>query len=202
MKLSKVFTNSIFKNNPIFMQLIGLCSILAISSNLINSLAMGVAVTFVLIMSNLCVSALRKVIPDEIRIPAFIVIIATFVTLVEMILHAYFPAIYNALGIFLPLIVVNCCILGEAEGFAYQNKVIPSIIDGLGTGIGYLLAIASMAVIRELFGYGTLLDINIFPESYPGIGFLASPAGAFMLLGLLIAAFRTKMNKHLSKEDK
>src|SRR5699024_361592 len=115
--------------------------------------------------------------------PAFIVIIATFVTLVEMVLEAYVPAVFESLGIFLPLIVVNCCILGEAEGFAYKNKVIPSIIDGLGTGVGYSIAVISMGLIRELLGFGTLLDANILPESYPGIGFLVSPAGAFMLLG-------------------
>ena len=125
MKLSKVFLDGAFKNNPVFIQLIGLCSTLAITNNLTNSLAMGVAVTFVLIMSNGVVSALRKIIPDKIRIPCFIVVIATFVTLVQMILQAYSQPIYAALGIFLPLIVVNCCILGEAEGFAYKNPLIP-----------------------------------------------------------------------------
>lgn len=195
MKLSKVFSDSIFKNNPIFMQLIGLCSVLAVTNKLSNSIAMGAAVTFVLIMSNMFVSIFRKFIPETIRIPAFIVIIATFVTLVEMILEAYVPAIFEALGIFLPLIVVNCCILGEAEGFAYKNKVIPSIIDGLGTGVGYSIAVISMGLIRELLGFGTLLDANILPEAYPGIGFLVSPAGAFMLLGLLIAGFRSWMKK-------
>ena len=192
MGLGKVFSNSIFKNNPIFMQMIGLCSVLAISTSVTSAIAMGVAVTFVLICSNAVVSILRKIIPSNVRIPAFIVVI---VTLVEMVLHAYSPAIYNALGIFLPLIVVNCCILGEAEGFAYQNKLIPSIVDGLGTGIGYLLAMLSMAVVRELFGHGTLLDKQIFPEAYPGIGILTSPAGAFILLGLLIAAYRAIMAK-------
>ena len=195
MGLGKVFSNSIFKNNPIFMQMIGLCSVLAISTSVTSAIAMGVAVTFVLICSNAVVSILRKISPSNVRIPAFIVVIATFVTLVEMVLHAYSPAIYNALGIFLPLIVVNCCILGEAEGFAYQNKLIPSIVDGLGTGIGYLLAMLSMAVVRELFGHGTLLDKQIFPEAYPGIGILTSPAGAFILLGLLIAAYRAIMAK-------
>lgn len=197
MSLSRVFTNSIFKNNPIFMQLIGLCSILAVTSSLSNAIAMGAAVTFVATMSNTVVSLLRKIIPDKIRIPAFIVVIATFVTLVEMVLHAYMPAIYNALGIFLPLIVVNCCILGEAEGFAYQNKVIPSFVDGVGTGLGYTLAAVAMGVIRELIGSGSLLGIPILPESYPGVGFMISPAGAFILLGLLIAGFRAQMKKRL-----
>lgn len=190
MKLGQVFKDGMLKNNPIFIQLIGLCSTLAVTNNLQNSLAMGVAVTFVLVMSNGVVSLLRKVIPDKIRIPCFIVVIATFVTLVEMILHAYSSAIYSALGIFLPLIVVNCCILGEAEGFAYKNAFIPSLVDGLGTGVGYTIAVFLMGFIRELLGYGTLLDKQILPESYPGIGLMAAPAGAFILLGFLIAAFR------------
>lgn len=195
MGLGKVFSDSIFKNNPILVQMIGLCSVLAVSTSVTSAITMGVAVTFVLIGSNAVVSLLRNVIPNNVRIPAFIVVIATFVTLVQMVLHAYNPAIYNALGIFLPLIVVNCAILGEAEGFAYQNKLIPSIVDGLGTGIGYTLALLAMAVIRELFGHGTLLDKQIFPEAYPGIGILTSPAGAFILLGLLIAAYRAIMAK-------
>lgn len=195
MKLSKVLTNSMFKNNPIFMQLIGLCSTLAITNNMRNALGMGVAVTFVLIMSNCVVSLFRKIIPDKIRIPCFIVVIATFVTLVEMILHAYVVTIYEALGIFLPLIVVNCCILGEAEGFAYKNAVLPSIVDGLGTGLGYLMAVLSMGIIREFFAYGTLMDAQILPESYPGIGLFGAPAGAFILLAFLIAGFRQILNK-------
>lgn len=199
MKLSKVFTNAMFKNNPIFMQLIGLCSTLAITNNLTNSIAMGIAVTFVLIMSNAVVSILRKVIPDKIRIPCFIVVIASFVTLVQMILQAYVPPIYRALGIFLPLIVVNCCILGEAEGFAYKNKVIPSIIDGLGTGVGYTMAVCIMGLIREFFGYGSLLNIQLIPENlYPGIGIFGAPAGAFILLGFVIAGFRSVMSRRAS----
>ena len=162
MKLSKVFLDGAFKNNPVFIQLIGLCSTLAITNSLTNSLAMGIAVTFVLIMSNTVVSALRKIIPDKIRIPCFIVVIATFVTLVQMILQAYSQPIYAALGIFLPLIVVNCCILGEAEGFAYKNPLIPSIVDGIGTGVGYTIAVLAMGLVREFFGYGTLFNVNIF----------------------------------------
>ena len=184
-----------FKNNPVFIQQIGLCSVLAVTTTVTNSIAMGAAVTFVLIMSNFVVSLLRKVIPSKIRIPCFIVVIATFVTLVQMILQAYSKPIYNALGIFLPLIVVNCCILGEAEGFAYKNKVIPSIVDGLGTGLGYTIAVLSMGIIREFFGYGTLFDANILPESYPGIGVMSAPAGAFIILGFLIALFRNLLTR-------
>ena len=195
MNLFKVFKDSMLKNNPIFIQLIGLCSTLAITNNLMNAIAMGVAVTFVLIMSNAVVSIFRKIIPDKIRIPCFIVVIATFVTLVEMILHAFSPAIYSALGIFLPLIVVNCCILGEAEGFAYKNKVIPSIVDGLGTGVGYSIAVILMGCFRDLFGYGTLLNQRILPEAFPGIGLMGAPAGAFILLGFLIAAFKYLLSR-------
>ena len=195
MKLSKVFLDGAFKNKPVLIQLIGICSTLAITNNLTNSLAMGVAVTFVLIMSNGVVSALRNIIPDKIRIPCFIVVIATFVTLVQMILQAYFQSIYAALGIFLPLIVVNCCILGEAEGFAYKNKLVPSIVDGIGTGVGYTLAVLSMGLVREFFGYGTLFEKQILPESYPGIGLMGAPAGAFILLGFLIAGFRLLLNR-------
>lgn len=195
MNLFKVFKDSMLKNNPIFIQLIGLCSTLAITNNLMNAIAMGVAVTFVLIMSNAVVSIFRKIIPDKIRIPCFIVVIATFVTLVEMILHAFSPAIYSALGIFLPLIVVNCCILGEAEGFAYKNKVIPSIVDGLGTGVGYSIAVILMGFFRELLGYGTLLNQRILPEAFPGIGLMGAPAGAFILLGFLIAAFKYLLSR-------
>lgn len=195
MNLGKVFTNSMLKHNPIFMQLIGLCSVLAITNTLQNAIAMGAAVTFVLIMSNAVVSIFRRVIPDKIRIPCFIVVIATFVTLVQMILHAFSPAIYGALGIFLPLIVVNCCILGEAEGFAYKNKLIPSIVDGLGTGVGYSMAVIIMGFCRELIGYGTLLDKRVLPEAFPGIGLMGAPAGAFILLGFLIAAFKTILSR-------
>ena len=195
MKLSKVFLDGAFKNNPVFIQLIGLCSTLAITNNLTNSLAMGVAVTFVLIMSNGVVSALRNIIPDKIRIPCFIVVIATFVTLVQMILQAYSQPIYSALCIFLPLIVVNCCILGEAEGFAYKNALVPSIVDGIGTGVGYTIAVLAMGLVREFFGYGTLFNVNILPESYPGIGIMGAPAGAFILLGFLIAGFKLLLNR-------
>ncbi len=195
MKLSKIFSNAVFKQNPIFVQMIGLCSVLAVTTNVINSLSMGVAVTFVLIMSNAVVSILRKVIPGNIRIPIFVVVIATFVTLVEMILQAYAIDIYNALGIFLPLIVVNCAILGRAEGFAYDNKLIPSIVDGLGTGVGYTLSVLLMGIFRELFGAGSLMGIQILPDAIPRIGILVTPAGAFILLAFLTAWFKAAVNK-------
>ena len=150
MNLFKIFKKGIIKDNPIFVQLIGMCSVLAVSSSVTSSLAMGAAVTVVLVGSNLVVSVLRKVIPSKIRIPAFIVIIATFVTIIEMFLHAYAQPIYKSLGIFLPLIVVNCAILARAEAFAYKNGVLPSIIDGLGTGLGYTIAITVLGTVREI----------------------------------------------------
>ncbi len=198
MKLSKIFIDGIFKNNPILIQLIGLCSVLAVTTSVVNSLSMGAAVIFVAAMSNTVVSAIRKFTPSKIRIPIFIVVIATFVTVVQMVLNAYAISIYNALGIFLPLIVVNCLILGRAEGFAYKNKVIPSLVDGIGAGVGYTLSVLIMGIVRELFGNGTLFDIQILPDFIPRIGVLLAPAGAFITLGFLIAIFKYVVNKKMA----
>lgn len=198
MKLGKIFMDGIFKNNAIFVQLIGLCSVLAITTSAINSISMGVAVTFVLVMSNAVVSAIRKITPNKIRIPIFIVVIASFVTIVQMVLEAYALPIYNALGIFLPLIVVNCCILGRAEGFAYKNAVVPSIVDGLGTGVGYTLSVFMMGAVRELFGAGELFGITILPEFIPRVGVLLAPAGAFILLAFYIAGFKIFVEKNIA----
>lgn len=198
MKLSKIFVDGIFKNNPILIQLIGLCSVLAVTTSVVNSLSMGAAVIFVAAMSNTVVSAIRKFIPSKIRIPIFIVVIATFVTVVQMVLNAYAISIYNALGIFLPLIVVNCLILGKAEGFAYKNKVIPSLVDGIGAGVGYTLSVLILGIVRELFGNGTLFDIQILPDFIPRIGVLLAPAGAFITLGFLIAIFKYVVNKKMA----
>ena len=201
MNLFKTLKNGIIKDNPIFVQLIGMCSVLAVSNTLINSFAMGLSVTAVLIASNLVVSALRNIIPSKIRIPAFIVVIATFVTIIEMFMQAYAPPIYEALGIFLPLIVVNCAILGRAEAFAYKNPILPSIFDGLGTGIGFTLGISALGVVRELFGAGTLLGINIFPEAFKPIGLFAMHPGSFIVLGVLIALFNVARKKQDQKQQ-
>ncbi|NLW43305.1 MAG: electron transport complex subunit E [Tissierellia bacterium] len=203
MKLSKVLIDGIFKNNPILIQLIGLCSVLAVTTTVVNSFSMGMAVIFVAAMSNTVVSAIRKITPDKIRIPIFIVVIATFVTIVQMVLNAYALSIYNALGIFLPLIVVNCLILGRAEGFAYKNKVLPSLVDGIGAGIGYTLSVLLMGLIREIFGSGTLLagtamEIQVLPDFIPKIGVLVAPTGAFITLGFLIAVFKYFVNKKMA----
>ena len=159
--LGKVFSDGIFKNNPVFVQLVGMCSVLGVSSTLQNAFGMGLSVIFVLVMSNLVVSLLRNFIKDEIRIPSFIVIIAGFVTIVELVLRAYVPSLYKSLGIFIPLIVVNCVILARAEGFASKNGPVASIVDGLGQGLGYTLAISVLAFFRELLGAGTVLGLSL-----------------------------------------
>lgn len=195
MKLSKIFKNGIVSENPIFVQLIGMCSVLAVSTTAVNSIAMGVAVIAVLVGSNIAISLLRKFIPDEIRIPVFIVVIATFVTIVDMFLNAYAPEIYAALGIFIPLIVVNCLILARAEAFAYSNGVVASAVDGLGMGVGYLLAIATLGVLREILGSGTIFGIALFGESFQPAAIFVAPPGAFILLGILIAIYKSVLKK-------
>ena len=192
--LGKVFKDGIFSNNPVFVQMVGMCSVLAISSSLSNAIGMGAAVIFVLTLSNLVISVLRNFIPDEVRIPAFIVVIASFVTMVQMIIKAYLPALDQSLGIFIPLLVVNCIILARAEGFASQQGPIASIVDGIGQGLGYTIAISILAAIRELFGNGTLIDNRIIPEDYT-IGFLIQPASSFIILGIMFAVAAAISNK-------
>ncbi len=195
MKLSDILKNGIIKNNPIFVQLIGMCSVLAVTTSVQNSLAMGMAVTAVLMGSNFVVSLLKNIIPDEIRIPAFVVVIATFVTVIEMFMKAYAQPIYQSLGIFLPLIVVNCVILARAESFAFNNKIVPSIVDGFATGIGYTLAVFILGTIRELLGSGTFLGMQVLGSFYDPIGIMVMPAGAFIVLGILIGIFNNIRNK-------
>lgn len=200
MKLSKILFNGIIKENPVLVQLVGLCSVLAVTNTLLNSISMGMAVIAVLVGSNIVVSLSRNFIPKKIRIPAFIVVIATFVTIVEMFMKAYARSIYQSLGIFIPLIVVNCVILARAESFAYKNKLIPSIVDGLGMGLGYTLAVVILGFIRELFGSGTLLAgtdnvIEVFGDKFQPAGIFVAPPGAFILLGLLIGIFNVLFKK-------
>lgn len=174
--------------------MVGMCSVLAISSSLTNAIGMGIAVIFVLTMSNLVISLLRNFIEDEVRIPSFIVVIAGFVTIVQMLIKAYSPALDKSLGIFIPLIVVNCIILARAEGFASQNGPLESIVDGISQGLGYTIAISILASIRELFGSGTLFGARIIAKEYT-IGFFLQPASSFILLGLLFAGFAALTSK-------
>jgi len=181
--------NGIFKENPVLILMIGLCSVLAVSVNVQNSIGMGLAFTFVMVFSNLFVSLLRKFTPHDIRIPIFIVVIGTFTTIVDLVISAYSPALYKALGIFIPLIVVNCIIIGRAEAFAYKHSVIDSIADGIGISIGYVWTIVALGAIREFLGSGTLLNVNIIPNFQPMRVFIMPP-GAFWGIGLLIALLK------------
>lgn len=184
----EIFKNGVGKENPILVQQVGMCATLAITTSLLNGIGMGVAVIAVLTGSNIVISALRKYIPDEVRIPAFVIIIAAFTTIIDLLMHAYTFALYQALGVFIPLIVVNCIILARAEAFAFKNGILDSTIDGLGMGVGYLVAMILLSSIREILGNGTLLGISILPESYEPMMMAVQPPGAFILLGLLIGA--------------
>ena len=204
MKISEIFKNGILKDNPVLVQLVGLCSVLAVTNTVLNAASMALAVIAVLVSSNAVVSLLRKVIPKKIRIPAFIVIIATFVTIVEMLMKAFAQPIYQSLGIFIPLIVVNCVILARAESFAYKNKVFISAMDGLAMGLGYGIAVILLAFIRETIGAGTLFAgtdfvINVFGEGYQPIAMFVGPSGAFIVLGILVAVFKSIIRKSEEK---
>lgn len=183
----KHLTNGFFKENPTFVLVLGTCPTLAVTTAAMNGIGMGAATTFVLVFSNLFIALLKNFIPDKVRIAAFIVVIATFVTIVDLVMKAYVPSLYATLGIFIPLIVVNCIILGRAEAFAQKNNVVPAILDGIGMGIGFTLALTLMASIRELLGNGTIFDIRILPENATTILIFILPPGAFITYGYLIA---------------
>lgn len=182
----KVLMNGIIKENPTFVLLLGMCPTLGTTSSALNGMSMGLATMFVLICSNMVISALKNLIPDMVRIPAFIVVIATFVTVVQMCMEAFVPALYASLGLFIPLIVVNCIVLGRAEAFAAKNGVIPSAFDGLGMGLGFTLALTLLGATRELLGTGKMFGLPLMPEQYGSLIFVLAP-GAFIALGYLIA---------------
>ncbi|GAB1415316.1 electron transport complex subunit E [Paludibacter sp.] len=184
----KVLLNGIIKENPIFVLLLGMCPTLGTTSSALNGLGMGLATTFVLFSSNVVISLLKNLIPDKVRIPAFIVVIAAFVTVVEMVMQAYVPALYESLGLFIPLIVVNCIVLGRAEAFAAKNSVGKSFFDGLGMGLGFTMALTVLGITRELLGTGKLFSLTIFSENYGMLIFVLAP-GAFIALAYLIAIF-------------
>ncbi|MDR0349902.1 MAG: electron transport complex subunit E [Tannerella sp.] len=182
----QVLFNGLLKENPIFVLLLGMCPTLGTTSSAINGMSMGLATTFVLICSNVVISLLKNIIPDKVRIPAFIVVIATFVTIVEMVMQAYIPALFDSLGLFIPLIVVNCIVLGRAEAFAAKNNPFKSMLDGLGMGLGFTFALTLLGTVRELLGTGQVFSISLYPESY-GILIMVLAPGAFLALGYLIA---------------
>ena len=195
MSIKQDFTRGIFAENPTFRLILGMCPTLAVSTSLVNAIGMGAATTFVLLGSNILVSLFRKFIPSNIRIPAFIVIIATFVTIVELIMQAYFPALNKSLGIFIPLIVVNCIILGRAEAFASKNPVFPSILDALGMGIGFTGALALLGATREILGAGTIWGYHILGTGFNPVIIMILPPGAFIALGLFLGFFNILAKK-------
>ena len=183
----RIFTAGIIRENPVLRLVLGCCSALAVPTTVSGALGMGLAMTFVLVCSNIVISALRKVIPAKVHLPCYIVIIATFVTIVQMVLQAYVPALYKSLGVFLALIVVNCIILGRAEMFACKNSVVDSALDGIGMGIGYTLTVTLMASIREILGSGTWLGFTVLPESMAKMSIMTQAPGAFFCYGVLMA---------------
>lgn len=182
----KILMNGIIKENPTFVLLLGMCPTLGTTSSALNGMSMGLATMFVLICSNIVISALKNLIPDMVRIPAYIVVIATFVTVVQMCMEAFVPALYASLGLFIPLIVVNCIVLGRAEAFAAKNGIVPSAFDGIGIGLGFTLALTLLGGVRELLGTGKLFNLTLMPEEYGSLIFVLAP-GAFIVLGYLVA---------------
>ena len=203
MNLGKQFKDGMLTQNPVLVQVLGMCSTMAITTSFFNGIGMGVAVTIILTLSNVIISAMRKIIPDKIRIAMFIVVIAGFVTCVDLSIQAFLPDLANSLGVFIPLIVVNCIILGRAEAFSYKNGVVASFFDGVFQGIGYTLVLLAMCIIRELLGAGTFgggllgaggKGIQIIPSQFPA-GMLTLPVGGFLVLGCLIAAMQWALSK-------
>ncbi|HHE39940.1 MAG TPA: electron transport complex subunit E [Candidatus Cloacimonetes bacterium] len=201
MKAFQEFTKGIIKENPVFVMALGLCPTLAVSTSVQNAIGMGAAATFVLVCSNIFISLLKNLIPSKVRIPCFILVIASFVTIVDMTMEAYVPPLHKSLGIFIPLIVVNCIILGRAEAFASKNGVFKSVLDGLGMGLGFMLAIMVIASIREILGTGTLLNIHLLPASYKPMIVAILPPGAFITIGLLMGLLNIVQNKKKSKAN-
>ena len=193
--LASVFFNGVINENPTFRLVLGTCPTLAVTTSAINGLGMGAAATFVLLGSNAVISLLRNFIPDQVRIPAFIVVICTFVTMVQMLMQAFVPSLYDALGMFIPLIVVNCIILARAEAFASKNRVLPSIVDGLGMGVGFTLAITVMGAIRELIGAGTVFGIQVMSSGYQPMLLIVMASGGFLTFGLYLGLFNLIVNR-------
>ena len=209
MNLGKQFKEGLITNNPVLVQVLGMCSTMAITTSFFNGLGMGLAVTVILTLSNVIISAIRKIVPDKIRIAMFIVVIAGFVTCVDLLIQAYVPSLATSLGVFIPLIVVNCIILGRAESFSYKNGVAASFFDGIFQGIGYTVVLLIMCIIRELLGAGTfgggilgpdLKGIQIIPSQFPA-GMLTLPVGGFLVLGCLIDFMQWALAKSKNKEE-
>ncbi len=198
---AKVFLNGLIFENPTFIQLLGMCPTLAVTTSVKNGLGMGLSAAAVLVCSNVIISLLRKIIPDKVRIAAYIVIIATFVTVIEMCLNAFLPDLSSSLGIFIPLIVVNCIILARAEAFASKNSVLKSAVDGLGMGLGFTLALCIISAVREILGAGTIFDIPVYGNTITPASIAIMAPGGFIILGILVAVVQYIMNKEDKKND-
>lgn len=196
-----VFMNGLLNENPTFRLLLGMCPTLAISTAASQGIGMGLATTFVLVFSNMVISLLRKVIPERVRIPSFIVVIATFVTIIDLIIKAYLPSMSSSLGIYIPLIVVNCIIFARAEAFAFKNPVLPSIVDGLGMGLGFTCSLTLLSSVREIIGSGKWFGMQIMPAGYRPMSVIISPSGGFLTLGILILIVNAVV-KYIEKRKK
>ncbi len=200
MNFFKTIYHSAVLENPTFVLLLGMCPTLGTTSSAINGMSMGLATTGVLICSNAAISGIKNIVPDKVRIPVYIVVIATFVTLLQMLLQAYAPALNDSLGIFIPLIVVNCILLGRAEAFASRHNVASSVADGIGSGLGFTVALTLLGACRELLGSGSIASLSIYPESWGALLFILAP-GAFIMLGFLIAIYRYLQAKSTKKHS-
>ena len=200
-KCTERLMNGLVKENPTFVLMLGMCPTLAVTTSAINGIGMGLSTTAVLIMSNMMISMLRKIIPDSVRMPAFIVIVASFVTIVDFLMEGFVPSLYDSLGLYIPLTVVNCIILGRAESYASKNPVIPSIFDGIGMGLGFTVGLTSIGIVRELIGSGKIFNMQILPDSYePFTIFILAP-GAFFVLACLVA-LQNKVKNNLARKGK
>jgi len=199
-KYGGIFKNGVLDENPTFRLVLGMCPTLAVTTSGSNGIGMGIATTFVLTMSNLFISLLRRFIPDNVRIPAFVVVIATFTTIVQLLIKAFVPALDKSLGVFIPLIVVNCIVFARAEAFASKNAPLASVFDGLGMGVGFTLAITILSCIRELLGAGTLFGAAVMPAGFQPMVMLTQPPGGFIMLGIVLAVFNLVDKKFLHKD--
>ena len=194
--LAQVFMNGILNENPTFRLLLGMCPTLAVSTAASQGVGMGLSTTFVLVFSNMVISMLRKMIPEKVRIPSFVVVIATFVTIIDLIIKAFLPALSSSLGIYIPLIVVNCIIFARAESYAFKNPVLPSIFDGLGMGLGFTCSMTLLSSVREIIGSGTWFGMQVMPASYKPMSIIVAPSGGFLTLGILILIVNAIVNVH------
>ncbi len=202
--LWKVFKQGIIFENPLLMLMIGLCSALAVTSNVSNGIGMGLAMTFVLLFSEIFISLFRKVIPSSVRMPIFLIIIGAFTTIVDLVMKAYFPELSKSMGVFIPLIVVNCIIMGRVEAFAYKQKLMPAIFDSFGMGLGYTWVLVGIAAFREILGNGTFAGMQVMPQSYQPILFFILPPGGFLVFGLFISLniwLKDRMQKGASAKE-